>query len=101
LKNRSEKDKNDKGKDKSDDEDKINATFIDFLLVYEFESANLVDGSTNWLIGSGASFHITSRIDLFTSYNSSDFGSVKMAHEGVARCISVGHVCLEMSNGSS
>jgi len=29
-----------------------------------------------------------------------DFGGVRMTHEGVARCIGVGHVCLEMSNDS-
>jgi len=47
LKNRSEKDNNDKGKDSSDDEDRINATSVNFLLVHEFESANLVDSSTS------------------------------------------------------
>jgi len=100
LKDRSEKDNNDKGKDSSDDEDMINATYVDFLLVHEFESVNLVDRSTSWVIDSSASCHITSRRDLFTSYASGDFGSVKMAHEGVTRCIRIGHVCLEMSNGS-
>jgi len=100
LKNKTEKDNSDKGKDSSDDEDRINATSADFLLVQEFEPANLVDSSTSWVIDSGASFHITSRRDLFTSYTPSDFGNVKMAHESVARCIGVGHVCLEMSNGS-
>jgi len=100
LKNRSEKDKSDKDKDNSDDEDRINATFVDFLLVHEFESANLIDSSTSWVIDNGASFHITSRRDLSTSYTPGDFDNVKMAHEGVTRCIGVGHVCLEMSNGS-
>jgi len=42
LKNRSEKDSNDKGIDNSDDEDIINATSVDSLLVHEFESGNLV-----------------------------------------------------------
>ena len=100
LKNRTEKDNSDKGKDSSDDEDKINATFDDFLLVHEFEPANIVDSSTSWVIDSGASFHITSRRDLFTSYTLGDFGSVKMAHESIARCIGVGQVCLEMCNDS-
>jgi len=101
LKNRSEKDSSDKGsKDSSDDKDKINTTSVDFLLVHEFEFANLVDSSTSWVIDSGASFHITYRRDLFTSYTYGDFGCVKMAHGGVARCIGVGQVCLEMSNGS-
>jgi len=79
-----------RGKDSSDDEDRINATSVDFLLVHEFESANLVDSSTSWVINSGASFHVTSRRDLFTSYTPGDFGSVKIAHEGVTRCIGVG-----------
>ena len=100
MKNRSEKDSNEKGKDNSDDEDRINATSVDFLLVHEFESTNLVDSSTSWVIDSSASFHIISMRDLFTSYTPGDFGSVKMVHEGVTRCIGVGQVCLEMSNGS-
>jgi len=99
VENRSEKNSNDKGKDSSDDEDKINVTSIDFLLVHEFEFANLVDSSTSWMIDSGASFHITSRINLLTSYTPGNFGSVKMTHESVARYVGVGQVCLEMSNG--
>ena len=78
MKNISEKDSNDKGKDNSDDEDKINATSVDFLLVYEFECVNLVDSSTSWVIDSSDSFHITSRRDLFTFYTPGNFGSVKM-----------------------
>jgi len=90
LKNKSENDRNDKDKDDSDNEDKINATSVDFLLVHEFEFANLVDSSTSWVIDSSASFHITSRRDLFISYTPGDFGNVRMAHEGVARCVGVG-----------
>jgi len=61
---------------------------------------NLVDSLTSWVIDSGASFHIIYRRNLFTSYTPGDFGNVKMAHEGVARCVGVGQVFLEMSNGS-
>ena len=52
------------------------------------------------MIDSGASVHVTSRRGLFNSYTPSDFGNVKMTHEGVAKCSGVGQVCLEMSNGS-
>jgi len=101
LKNKSEKDSSDKGsQDSSDGEDRINATSVDFLLVHEFESTNLVDSLTSWVVDSGASFHITYKRDLFTSYTPGDFGCVKIAHGGVARCIGVRQVCLEMSNGS-
>ena len=79
VQNKSEKDNNGKGKDNSEDEDMINATSVDFLLVHEFESANLVDNTTSWMIDNSASFLITSRRNLFTSYTPGDFGSVKMA----------------------
>ena len=74
LKNNNEKASKDKGKKKDDsDEDRVNATSTDFLLVEEFESANLVDNSTSWVIDSGASVHVTSRRDLFNSYTPGDF----------------------------
>jgi len=50
FKNKSENDNNEKGKDNSDDKDTINATSVDFLLVHEFESMNLIDNSINWVI---------------------------------------------------
>ena len=102
LKRNNEKASKDKGKKKDDsnDEDRVNTTSDDFLLVEEFESLNLVDSSTSWVIDSGASIHVTSRRDLFTSYTPGDFGDVKMAHEGMAKCAGIGQVCLEMSNGS-
>lgn len=87
-------------KDDGSKEDKVNVTHDDFLVVEEFESVNLVDNSTSWVIDSGASIHVTSRRDLFTSYTPGDFGDVKMAHQGVAKCAGVGQVCLETSNGT-
>ena len=71
---------------------------MEFLLVYKFKSTNLVDSSTSWVIDSVVSFHITYERDLFTCYTLGNFDNVKMGHKGVARCVGVGHVCLEMSN---
>ncbi|KAL4299284.1 hypothetical protein AHAS_Ahas17G0085500 [Arachis hypogaea] len=87
-------------KDDGSNEDNVNVTHDDFLLVEEFESVNLVDNSTSWVIDSGASIHVTFRRDLFTSYTPGDFGDVKMAHQGVVKCAGVGRVCLETSNGT-
>ena len=61
---------------------------------------NLVDSLIIWVINSSASFHITSRRDLFTSYTPNDFNNVKMTHEGITRCIGVWQDCLEMFNDS-
>jgi transposase InsO family protein len=51
------------------------------------------------VIDSGASFHVTSRADFFTSYNEGDYGVVRMGNEGVSKIVGMGNVCLETSVG--
>jgi len=87
-------------KDNNNDEDRVNATSVNFLLVEEFESTNLIDSSTTWVIDSGVPINISFTRDLFISYAVVGFGNFKMAHEGVAKCVGVGQVCLENSNDS-
>ncbi|KAJ0086211.1 hypothetical protein Patl1_08070 [Pistacia atlantica] len=42
-----------------------------------------------------------SKKDLFTSYATCDFGTIKMSNVGLAKVIGIGDVCLEMDNGNS
>ena len=51
------------------------------------------------MIDSDASIHATPRKDFFTSYTSSDFGSVRMGNDGSAKAIGMGDVRLE-TNGT-
>ena len=67
--NKANKDKG-KKKEESSDEDRVNATHEDFLLVQEFESMNLVDTATSWVVDSGASIHVTSDVGVFDGYKS-------------------------------
>lgn len=52
------------------------------------------------MIDSGISIHVISTRDVFSSYTSGEFGDVKLAHEGVLKCVGHEDVNLEMSNGA-
>ncbi|RVW42558.1 Retrovirus-related Pol polyprotein from transposon TNT 1-94 [Vitis vinifera] len=58
------------------------------------------NGETSWVIDSGASILVIPRKDFFTSYTSSDFGSVRMDNDGSAKAIGMRDVRLETSNGT-
>ena len=56
--------------------------------------------STNdWVIDSGASYHITSNREMFESYTNSDFGKVKMVNHGMTEVVGIGDVFLISDTG--
>jgi len=56
-----------------------------------FDFVNLIDSSTDWMIDSGTSFHITYKRDLFISYTPGDFDNVKTTNEGVQNTVVLEH----------
>ena len=48
---------------------------------------------------SGASFHLTSHKEYFTSYTSGDFGYVRMGNRDSSTIVGKGPVCIETSIG--
>ena len=48
---------------------------------------------------SGASFHLTSHREYFTSYTSGDFGYVRMGNRDTSTIVGKGTVCIETSIG--
>ncbi|RDX88387.1 hypothetical protein CR513_30024, partial [Mucuna pruriens] len=83
---RSIENKGKKGKSKEKDDDYVTiAIGDDLVILQDFES----------IIDSGATLHITSRKEFFTSYIASDFGVLKMDNDGVTKVISVSDVCLQ------
>ncbi|KAF7129215.1 hypothetical protein RHSIM_Rhsim10G0143100 [Rhododendron simsii] len=72
---------------KHDDKNQENTTAVssdgELVVVCDENCVNLVSQDTNWVIDSGASFHVTSRADFFTSYNEGDFGCVRIGNEDV------------------
>ena len=72
----------------------------DIMIVTDDGCVSLATQDSNWVIDSGASFHVTSHIDFFTSYKTGDFGNVRMGNNGVSKIVGIGDVCLETSIGN-
>ena len=62
-------------------------------------SVNLENEECTWAIASGASFHITSLRECFSSYRIGDYGYVKMGDNGACMIADIGSVCLTTSTG--
>ncbi|KAI5327124.1 hypothetical protein L3X38_026520 [Prunus dulcis] len=56
-------------------------------------TATTSDG--NEIVDSGASFHVTSRRDFFTSYTNGDFGNVRMGNDKLSKIVGRGDISLE------
>ena len=57
------------------------------------------DDDLSWVVDSGASFHLTSHKEYFTSYTSGDFGYVRMRNSDSSTIVGKGTVCIERSTG--
>ncbi|RVW14266.1 Retrovirus-related Pol polyprotein from transposon TNT 1-94 [Vitis vinifera] len=71
----------------------------ELMIIRDDVSVNLIGQETDWVIDSGASFHVTSRADFFTSYSQGDFGNVRMGNEDVSKIVGMGDICLETNTG--
>ena len=72
----------------------------DIVIVIGDSCVSLVTQDSNWVIDSGALFHVTSHSDFFTSYRTGDFGNVRMGNSGVSKIVGIGDVCLETGIGN-
>ena len=75
------------------------ATSDDLFFIGDQGSLNLASDECTWVIDSGASYHVTSLREYFSSYTSGDFGHVMMANDGSSKIIGMGSVTLETSTG--
>ena len=95
------------GGDKQEKKDQDNTNRVatttcdDLLVTYDENVINLACDETSWVIDTGASLHVTSRKELFTSYTSGDFGVLKMGNDGLVQVVGMGDVCLETNNGTT
>ena len=51
------------------------------------------------MVDSGASFHVTSRKDIFSFYVAGDFGMVRMGNNGASKIIGMKDIYLETNTG--
>ena len=93
-------DKKGKQKEKDHDDDCVTTAISDDLVIlHDPDSLNLVFDENMWIIDSGATLHVTTRKEFFTSYTPGDFGVLKMGNDGVSKVIGVGNVCLQNNMG--
>ena len=85
--------------DKKQEDTMAVTTDGDLMVFCEDDCVNFVGQESNWVIDSGVSFHVTSRVDLFTTYTKGDNSSVRMGNEGLSKIIGMGEVCLETNFG--
>ena len=52
------------------------------------------------MIDSGATIHVMSQKEFFSSYTPGNFGIVRMGNENFLKISSIGDVCLETENGT-
>ena len=98
---RERKEKNENSEQKSDEKNTTALAFSDndLFIISDHELLNIACDDCTWVIDSGASYHITSHREYFSSYTSGDFGYVRMGNDGSSKIIGAGSVCLETSTG--
>ena len=63
------------------------------------ECLHIADNDVEQVIDTVASDHATSGKDFFTSYQVSDFSTVKMANTSYSKIVRIGYVCIRNSLG--
>ncbi|VFR02614.1 unnamed protein product [Cuscuta campestris] len=98
---RERKDKNENSEHKPEEKNTtaLASSDDDLFVIGDHGLLNVACDDCTWVIDSGASYHITSHMEYFSSYTSGDFGHVRMGNDGSSKIIGMGDVCLETSTG--
>ncbi|KAD4180550.1 hypothetical protein E3N88_29141 [Mikania micrantha] len=76
-----------------------NTTTDEFFICCDYDMVNVAHDDSSWVVDSGATCHVTSQRDFYTSYTPGDFGSVKMGNSGLSKIVGVGDICLKFDTG--
>lgn len=72
----------------------------DVEIVFDNAYVNLACQETDWVIDSGASYHVTSHAQFFTTYTGGDFGIVRMGNAGASKVVGIGEIHLKTNIGN-
>ncbi|GKB76256.1 putative RNA-directed DNA polymerase [Tanacetum coccineum] len=102
-KNKKKKYNNQKNKHKKDDDGddntEVNTTTDEFFVCYDYDMVNLANDDSSWILDSGATCHVVTRKDYYSSYTPGDFDVVRMGNTGLSRIASIGDICLKFDTG--
>ncbi|KAL6521185.1 hypothetical protein OROGR_017754 [Orobanche gracilis] len=77
----------------------INTATEEFFVCCDFDTVNFSKDESSWVVDSGATCHVTSSRDFYSSYTSGNYGIVKMGNQGLSKIVGVGDVCLKFDTG--
>ena len=75
-------------------------TTEDLVTVLDANMINIACDESSWVVDTCVASHVTLRKDFFSSYTSSDFGTLSMGRETISRVVGIGTICLETSGGT-
>ncbi|GJW39661.1 putative RNA-directed DNA polymerase [Tanacetum coccineum] len=82
-----------------DDNTEVNTTTDEFFVCYDYDMVNLANDDSSWILDSGATCHVATRKDYYSSYTPGDFGVVRMGNTGLSRIAGIGDICLKFDTG--
>ncbi|GKF42555.1 putative RNA-directed DNA polymerase [Tanacetum coccineum] len=85
--------------DDGDDSTEVNTTTYEFFVCSDYDMVNLVHDDSSWILDSGATCHVATRKEYFSSYTPGDFGVVRMGNTGLSRIAGIGDICLKFDTG--
>ncbi|GKD50569.1 putative RNA-directed DNA polymerase [Tanacetum coccineum] len=66
--------------DDGDDNTKVNTTKDEFFVCYDYDMVNLANDDSSWILDSGATCHVATRKDYYSSYTQFDTGMELVLH---------------------
>ena len=66
-----------------------------YRYVYDEDFVKLTCHTSDWVINSGASFHVTAHRDNFTSYANGDYDRIWMGNEGAFKIVGKWDICFK------
>ena len=68
-------------------------------MFYDDSSINPTCHTNDWVIDSGASFHVIAHCDYFKSYVNGGYGYVRMGNEGASKIVGIRDIFLKTNVG--
>ncbi|KAJ0804413.1 putative RNA-directed DNA polymerase [Helianthus annuus] len=90
---------NHKKDDGGNDTAEVNTATEEFFVCCDYDMVNIARDDPSWVVDSGATCHVTSQREFYSSYTPGDFGVVKMGNNGLSKVVGVGDVCLKFDTG--
>ncbi|KAJ9556141.1 hypothetical protein OSB04_010755 [Centaurea solstitialis] len=69
------------------------------FICWDDEMVNLAHDHSSWVVDTGATCHVTSQRDLYSSYTQGNFGNVNVGNHGFSKIVGVEDVCLKFDTG--